>query len=383
MKVVQVSTGAIGGAGLSALRYHQLLRSYGVDSDFICLARKHFTLATDNHEFEISRSSHNKVVAKFLTALNLIFSRMVFFSLWSAPAVSFEYFTERYEAKNTVIHFHNTYNLIRLRDIERLAELGFGIVFSQHDQRLLTGGCHYTLDCKRLMEGCKSCPKIPKVLHGIPSRNKIEGDNFASSTAARKIIVTAPSSWLTKQFSTNSRHFFKRVALLPNAIEIHQQAFNRKLRTSEGLVIGIAAMYPFSYLKGGDILRNIIKVAKAERMSVQFAFLRDFPQNDQGKADFWASIDVLLHLSRADNRPNVIEEAHVNGVPVSASNVGGVKESLIEGFDDFLNSQDATHILESLVNKKWIRSKHIPTKDQNRKIFENLLDLYSEVNSSI
>jgi glycosyltransferase involved in cell wall biosynthesis len=165
---------------------------------------------------------------------------------------------------------------------------------------------------------------------------------------------------------------------LPNAIAIHQYAIKRRLRTSDKLVVGIAAMYPFSYLKGGDVLRSVIKIANVERMSIRFAFLQDFPQTEQGKTDFWASIDVLLHLSRADNRPNVIEEAHVNGVPVYASNVGGVQESLIEGIDYPLNSLDAMHILDNLVKKKWVRFDHMSSQEQNRRIFEQLLDLYSE-----
>lgn len=382
MKVVQVSTGSIGGAGLAALRYHQLLRSYGVDSDFICLAQNKLALNAENGELVVNRAFRDKIISKLLTSLNLIFSRKVFFSLWSAPSVSFEYFAERYEAKNTILHFHNTYNFIGLKDIERLAELGFGIVLSQHDQRLLTGGCHYSLDCTNLIKGCKSCPKIPKVLHGIPSRNKVEGDNFASSTAARKIVVTAPSSWLADQFSTNSGHSFKRVVLLPNALSIHQHAFKGRLLKSDELVVGIAAMYPFSYLKGGDVLRNVIKLAKAERMSIQFAFLQDFPQTEQGKTEFWSSIDVLLHLSRADNRPNVIEEAHVNGVPVCGSNVGGVQESLIEGVDCLLNSLDVMHILDNLVNNKWVRFSHVNSLNQNQRIFEDLLALYSEITST-
>ena len=382
MKVVQVSTGSIGGAGLAALRYHQLLRSFGVDSDFICLAQNKLALKAENGEYVVNRAFRDKIISKLLTSLNLIFSREVFFSLWSAPSVPSEYFAEHYEARDTILHFHNTYNFIGLKDIERLAELGFGIVLSQHDQRLLTGGCHYSLECTNLSQGCRSCPKIPKILHRIPSRNKVEVDNFASSTAARKIVVTAPSSWLANQFSTNSVHSFKRVVLLPNALSIHQHALKGRLLTSDGLIVGVAAMYPFSYLKGGDVLRNVIKLAKTEGMSIQFAFLQDFPQTDQGKMDFWASIDVLLHLSRADNRPNVIEEAHVNGVPVCASNVGGVQESLIEGVDYLLNSLDPTHILDNLVNKRWVRFSFLNSLNHNQRIFEELLDLYSEITST-
>ena len=49
----------------------------------------------------------------------------------------------------TIFHIHNWFNLINLMELRKLLDLGYGVVFTLHDQRLFTGGCHYSLNCSK------------------------------------------------------------------------------------------------------------------------------------------------------------------------------------------------------------------------------------------
>jgi len=64
---------------------------------------------------------------------------------------------------------------------------------------------------------------------------------------------------------------------------------------------------------------------------------------------FWGAIDFLCVPSNADNSPNVIHEAKLLGIPVLATQVGGIPELLDKNFDIELESPEAE--LDSVVTR--------------------------------
>jgi glycosyltransferase involved in cell wall biosynthesis len=85
-------------------------------------------------------------------------------------------------------------------------------------------------------------------------------------------------------------------------------------------------MNPFDFIKGGDIIEEMISDPMLSLQNISFSMLADFaPERHR---DFWSSVDCLLVPSRADNSPNVIHEAKAYGVPIIASDAGGIPELL-------------------------------------------------------
>lgn len=90
---------------------------------------------------------------------------------------------------------------------------------------------------------------------------------------------------------------------------------------------------------GGPEEQNLIKLAKeigiAER--TVFAGQIKYPEI----LDHYKLADVFIFASKTETQGLVIAEAKACGLPVVAVNAGGIKESVIDGEDGFLVSEDA------------------------------------------
>jgi glycosyltransferase involved in cell wall biosynthesis len=149
--------------------------------------------------------------------------------------------------------------------------------------------------------------------------------------------------------------------------------------------IGVASVDSSSPLKGADLIPEILTKLKLEHISFNLLELAQFPKTQSGYMQFWNDIDCLLVLSRADNSPNVIHEARIAGVPIIATNVGGIPE-LIDSSHDFLFDFDE-HLIDSVckaITKIARREKVSREKDSTQALkgaakdpLEALLKVYS------
>jgi hypothetical protein len=353
IQVIHFSTGYKGGAAFAARRLNESLNSSGFESYFGAISQRGYSPSA--HEFEISRSALGKIISGIGTRFQLRLSNRVFFSLFSLNVLPKKIITLRGTKENTILHFHNWFNLTNQKDITRWAKKGYKVVVTMHDQRMMTGGCHYAFSCKGLYAKCESCPGLPKPLKNFPNLNLERFANELTSIAGN-ITFISPSIWLNSEAKNSHLLRNQRTVFIPNTLGIlkHSPSELSLRSASDSLNIGIASMEPNSYIKGGDITSSLEKLVKDEEVPIIFHHLRDFPQNDRGIQDFWSKIDYLLVISRADNSPNVIHEAKQRGIPIVASKVGGITELLDSHFDVGLEVSDCTesnllNVLRSLI----------------------------------
>jgi glycosyltransferase involved in cell wall biosynthesis len=69
------------------------------------------------------------------------------------------------------------------------------------------------------------------------------------------------------------------------------------------------------------------------KANIKIIYLTNFNTKEQQSHAFWKRIDYLLVPSKSDNSPNVIHEAKIFGVPVIATEVGGIGELLNSEYD--------------------------------------------------
>ena len=88
-------------------------------------------------------------------------------------------------------------------------------------------------------------------------------------------------------------------------------------------------------------------------MNIELIFLSDVLKQQDMNA-FWGNLDILLVPSRAENSPNVIHEAKSLGIPILASDVGGISELLHPDYDHLISLKDlnAEYILQQLLGIK-------------------------------
>ena len=212
----------------------------------------------------------------------------------------------------------------------------YRIVFTLHDQRLFTGGCHYSLDCEKFTSGCKKCPLLPSPINRV-TKTLLLSQRKLVHKYQNQITIIAPSKWILKLLNQSQVLKFSNSYVIPNVhnkmlSKIVLKNYDQHLKKSD-LIIGIASVDKFSPLKGGDLVEKIQQVIVESEIQVKLIYLSDYFQTKLNPESFWSSIDYLLVLSRADNSPNVIHEAKIRGLPVIGTNVGGISELLDPTYD--------------------------------------------------
>ena len=78
-------------------------------------------------------------------------------------------------------------NLIKgsMKLIDKLGDMP--IVITLHDQRLLTGGCHYTTTCQGFMSDCSNCPKVSPLGKKIVKHTKVSMNNSITIPVKQQI----------------------------------------------------------------------------------------------------------------------------------------------------------------------------------------------------
>lgn len=328
MRVAQITTSLQGGAGIAAVRLSQALVHVGVDSEIVSQRKtgRRTSLsskATTVLQRSLVQSSSNLVTTFSHTAL-----------------------TNRVLENFDLLHFHSTYNLVKIGEILRYA--GERPVFiTLHDQRSITGGCHYSGECVQFSNDCSHCPQVKKPFWSQVVREKKLVNDLLQSP---QVHIVSPSTWLAEMTSQ----------MIPSAKPVHivrnpipattiAEEINlvKELRLEEKkFVIGFVSANLSNPLKGLEDLFNALdKLPLAIQKKIHLLLVGkssvNFRNENISKSSFvmnndisienpYAFMNLLLVPSRQDNSPNVIGEAFMSGTRVIGSTVGGIPELLKE-----------------------------------------------------
>ena len=347
-KVIHFSTGHAGGAGLAARRLNWELNNAGIFSKFYALEKTDYK--PEENEYVISRTNRLRILSGISTLLNNWISNESFFSLFSINSITKKTVLKIANPNNTILHFHNWFNLSSQRNILKLASKGYQVVVTMHDQRFMTGGCHVAFSCDGLYSGCKKCPQLSSFIDWVPSiANSFISKKFPK--ANNNITFIAPSEWIMTEARKSNLLNAQNIRFIPNTLgnfmkfeSIEQIDQNHKDKT----IFGVASMDTNSYIKGGDLTSKLAKIAKEKKLPLEFLVMKDVVRETNSHKNFWRQIDYLFVPSRADNSPNVIHEAKKLGIPVIASKIGGISELLTEEFDFGIDIGDLN--LDYLIN---------------------------------
>ena len=354
-QVIHFATGSVGGAGLAARRLNRALNNSSFNSKFYSPTRKNFSPEID--EFELSRSLFSTVKSAISTRMQESFNSISFFSLFSVNTISHRTIRRLASKENTILQFHNWYNLLSQKTILKLATHGYRVVLTMHDERFFTGGCHYALECQGFITGCNRCPRLSPLIYSLPSRNvRIAGKLIAK--AHPNIYFISPSNWLLKEGEKSKILGGAQLIHISNTlgVDLSNIPSSKQRIDTQSLNIGIASMDHNSYVKGGDTLQAVINSVNSERLPINFIYFNKLASHENPEQNFWGKLDYLLSLSRADNSPNVIHEAKLRGIPTISTAVGGITELLTAPPDIKIGAESTTaqivDVLRELVNSK-------------------------------
>ncbi len=340
IQIFHFSTSHTGGAGIAARRLNAALIDEGYSSLFMACANDSFH--PKPNEIEIKRTVRQRLKGALLVRVQRAISSKTYFTQGSMGAIKTSALS-RYSPSNSVVHVHNWFNLADITLFKELLSQGYKMVFTLHDMRLLTGGCHYSLECRNYLKNCASCPFLPKILRSIPTRNHADFRELLKKHSTQ-IQLICPSLWLqdlaieSQILPQENIHFIPNVHNWKGSNTCNVSLIERNSYRS--LEIGVASLDKSSPLKGGAFLSDIFRIATDRLLPIRFIFLSDYDARGESQEIFWQNIDYLMVTSLADNSPNVIHEAKLRQVPVIATKVGGITELLNPKIDIALDMVD-------------------------------------------
>jgi glycosyltransferase involved in cell wall biosynthesis len=358
MKVVHLNTHSYGGAATVARRLHIASLAEGMDSRFITKygvrsdpAPGYTALRDARVLYWLRKKSADprlyklgKLVQHWRQHPNLA-NRPAGLEVFSALNTG-EQFTDCTTAFDPdIIHLHWISGFLdHAAFFQRNRHKRF--VWTLHDMNPFTGGCHYSLDCTKFTNGCRSCPQLAGTIDDNYSARILESKAKAlAALADDQVIIVAPSQWLldlSLRSTITSRFRHRRIENPSFNATATQQVEPAKewlgLRSEKKIVLFVSDNLR-NPRKGVDVLfaaaRQLPRSAEmhfvglGQRADAQPGLAVTFAgtvATEEQLGRYIACADVVVIPSAAENSPLVIIEALTCGTPVVAFSVGGIPE---------------------------------------------------------
>jgi len=341
MKIAHLTTSIYGGAGIAAQRLAEATAKFSATE---IVSRE--SLKTNSTPLTIGESNR------------LMKSKMV--SMIQAPGIlskntlltpfSISFYEEVSRVlKGTewdAIHVHAAYNFLTFFDLSQLFNFSKRVVVTLHDERLYTGGCHYSMNCNSFQSICDKCPQAKIPIKGVVKRDHLEALHTLSYFSERDFSVSAPSSWLVQNAKGSPllRNF--PISLIRNCVpdfyfQDYTTPIEARVASSQTLKLGFISHNLMNPYKGLDTFINACRLlSSSSKRKFEFRALgkglirsdiqigASVSKSDSDTFEFLKEIDVLVVPSKVDNLPNVILESLAAGKVVIGAETGGITEIL-------------------------------------------------------
>lgn len=260
-----------------------------------------------------------------------------------------------------IIHIHwINQGFLSVHDLESLAGLGKPMVFTMHDMWLLSGGCHYSGECRNYEGQCGHCFMLKN-----PSPTDLSARNLMRKKQMLKRVkpaIITCSHWLEKEAASSSLLHAYAVRTIPNPIDTafftpgDRRAAKAALGfTPEERIITLSAYKLTDPRKGFSYFLEAMALLKQSAFSARIRLVLignlgsdvlpeiPFPVTYTGYLKSQAEIitygqatDLFILPSVEDNLPNTVMEMMSMGVPVVAFNTGGIPDLIDHKLNGYL-----------------------------------------------
>ena len=174
MRVALLSTTDLaGGAARAAFRLLHGLRA--LDHDCSMLVRKKLSedrdvcqVALDDGPLAKQREREAGRIRQYCIERNRTALSNTWFSL---PIPGYDLARHERIQNADVVHLHWVSEFLSPFGIGKLQDLGKPLVWTLHDQRAFTGGCHYSAGCLRYEQDCLRCPQLREADFALTATN--------------------------------------------------------------------------------------------------------------------------------------------------------------------------------------------------------------------
>lgn len=346
MRVLQINTSSHGGAGVAASVLNEELNNLGVESVFSSLMSTGLrdsplenpllTIAAAADEFLVKQPSVETQVSLFRSQQSRV---------QKAELQGFD-----------VLHLHWVEGYLNSRDISKIASGKQAMVWSLHDMKPFTGGCHHAGECEGYQNSCKSCPQVRG-----PFKKAVELSLSRSRESLKspdsKIVFTAPSEWMASRARKSSLLAAREVVVIPNPIDANYLIATPRARARASLGIdGTAHVVTLVAKNLGDPNKQVQNVVDQFKIFAKFSsepsvlilvgdggaqisadksILKVGSLSAPSLRDVYCASDLVLSGSNAESFGLTLAEGAALGVPRLSTlrNAGG--DGIVDGQNGF------------------------------------------------
>lgn len=292
-----------------------------------------------------------------------------------------------------IFHFHDITSTISPLTLKYLSGKGRKIVWTIHDCSVVTGGCLYPLECQKYRTTCFNCPQIGSFGLG---RNidltfifhKLKKYVLKNSS----IHFVAPSKWIA-DLVYETGYIQNYPTIIPNAVNtsifkpIDKKDARSILNLDQNRFIILLSSanlqnkykglkYSFEVLHKLKEINPFVLIVGKETIDVSKE-LKSFDTLYTGFIEdevllnrYYASADIFLNTSIADNYPLAVLEAMASGTPNFGFATGGIPEIITQGIDGFLVENQNVANLAIAISQFYHSNKLFDMEEKARQTIE-------------
>lgn len=385
MNIALISTNSSkGGAAMAAQRvYRGIVKQNPKTNYYVCKQQEESHKLNGNFLYnpQIESSIQLDYIQQHRSALSDTLFSMSFYTSKISQLIE----------ENDIINLHWIESCISLNNFEELANSGKPVVWTLHDMKPFTGGCHYSAGCEAYVSGCFNCLQLKEDPMRLTSkvlelkRLLIQGMN---------ITVISPSRWLAEQARKSVVFAEKRIEVIPNGIDHHvlkpmdkKSAKKHFNIDAKKIVILFGADNQGSGRKGYKELKAAIEINKEhlKRLNCVALFFglnsnddlaletydAGYIKSEEELKILYSAADMFVIPSLEDNFPNTILESMACGTPVIGFDTGGIGEIVDYGVGTVVPKGDVRSLADAIVEFASNQSKRETCGKNARVLIEN------------
>ena len=379
-KIFHLSENEIsGGSAFYANRLFKFFKKKNYDSKLFVLKK----ISKDTDTIEIASQINNHLRKKIYFLMLSEKNKYSFYNYGKYSINKISQISLLMDYKPDAIIIYNNSNFISPNLIHYMSNNGVKIFFYLMDFELITGGCHYTLDCENFKINCNNCPATKFLIKDLPSKIFNEKKkNYKNSN----IIFLAPNHEIYKKvfkskifnkkkhknfelnlgidvnlYKPKKINKFKRLkicfrsSLNPRKGNLLlKQAINRLINDNKHIYKKIH----FNVLGDSSIISFLTE------KKIKFKFYENV-SNEKSLVKFYNDSDIFLNQSIQDAGPIMINEAMSCGLPVISFRTGIAKDILCKNNGFLINKFNYESLAKNILKATKLKKKELCQMKKN------------------